>query len=148
MRKGMGLFFISLLCVPTLAHSELAKDALSGLKVLEAKVRLGKPYNDYEDALNVAKSTLNIFLKSKDAEKFPKVTTSLQKSMEHYEFAKIFWELKISMPDVPRPEFIRKDTDLGKAISILYPKADIDRSIGGASYNEIDYEIDALLRVI
>jgi hypothetical protein len=66
MRKGMVLFFILLICVPTLTHGRSEKDAVLALKKLQAKIQEGISYMDYRNALGEAKFPLNIFLESKD----------------------------------------------------------------------------------
>jgi len=145
MRKGMVLFFILSLGVPTLTHAQSAKDALMGLKKLQARTQAGISYKDYGNALGEAKFPLNMFLESKDAQKYPELSTSLRKVMAHYDYAGICWKIKMV---VEYGEFIDVNSDIGKNIERLYPNANKDAKEGGAIFKDKNYSVTFLLPLI
>jgi len=149
MKKWMVLFFILLICVPTLTHAQSEKDAVLALKKLQAKIQEGISYMDYRNALGEAKFPLNIFLESKDAQKYPELSISLKKVMGHYEYAGFIWDGKISGGVLG--SYIGVNSDVGKEIGQLYPNARKDTKEGGAltdlpTLNA--YDIDSLLPLI
>lgn len=121
MRKGMVIFLL-LLGIPTLTHAQSAKDALMGLKKLQARTQAGISYNDYSNAVGEAKFPLNIFLESKDARNYTELSTSLQKIMAHYEYVGHLWNQKISTPG-GWGTFIDVNSEKGKVIEQVYPGA-------------------------
>jgi hypothetical protein len=78
------------------AFAQSAKDALMGLKKLEARCQSGISYQDYSNALADAKFPVNIYIQSNDAKKYPELTESINKSMQHYEFVNTLWHEKMS----------------------------------------------------
>ena len=57
---------------------------INALKKLETNIEVGISYNDYEPALRDAQTRLKMFLQDPEAKTKPKLTTSLQKVMNHY----------------------------------------------------------------
>jgi hypothetical protein len=150
MRKALILFFILLVVMPTLTHAQSAKDALMGLKKLQARTQAGTNYRDYGNALAEAKFPLNLYFESSDAGKYPELSTSLRNAMKHYENAERVWATKIRSPRYGAG-FSAND-DFGRMVSQLYPDVNKDKESGGASYilggKMPMYAVDSVLPII
>ena len=72
MRKAAILFITLLVGLPTLSHAQSAKDALMGLKKIQARTQ-ARSYNDYSNAVGEAKIRLNLYLESYEAQKYPEL---------------------------------------------------------------------------
>ena len=144
MRKAIVLFFILLVGLPTLTHAQSAKEALMALKKLQARTQAGISYKDYGNALGEAKFPLNQFFESKDAQKYPELSTSLRKAMTHYEYATLPWNHKMSSSS---GFYIWVNSDIGKDIEQNYPNARKDAYAGGAVRSN-SYLVDLLLPLI
>lgn len=139
---------------------ESGKEAVRGLKKLQARCKAGISYKDYGVALGEAKFEVNLFLESQDAKKRGKLAESIDKIMEHYEFAGTVWRHKFS-GGRGVTETISLKSDFGQSILKFYPNANKDFKEGGAlatfeGYSSsslqiperTDIFIDALLPVI
>jgi hypothetical protein len=143
MRKAMILFFALLVAIPTLSHAQSAKDALMGLKKIQARTQAGISYNDYSNAVGEAKIRLNLYLESYEAQKYPELSNSLSKAMTHYEYAGMIWNYKNSSTS----GIIPKDSYIGKELGKNYPNANKDPIKMGAFDNGF-YSPDLALQVI
>ena len=73
-----------------------AKEAISALKRLEARVEVGISYRDYGPALGDALFGVNQFLQSPEARKNPKLAEVITKVMTHFRMAGRVWNWSIS----------------------------------------------------
>jgi len=119
---------LTLTAVPVFAQS--GKEALFGLKKLQARCQSGISYRDYSNAVADAKFPVSLFMESADAKKFLDLTNSMKAVMTHYEYAGNLWNQKMSARrDGSKHEFylnggfIATDSALGKEFKNLYPGA-------------------------
>lgn len=128
------IFVISImLSVPV--YAQTAKDALMGLKKLQARCQAGISYRDYGNALADAKFPVNLFMESAEAKKSQDFTDSINNVINHYVSAGVVWNYKISnttLMNVNEPQ--------GLAVKKIYPQAPIVRG-GWKDY----YSVDELL---
>jgi len=125
----------SILLFPSLVFAQSAKDAIRALKKLEARCQVGIAYVDYSPALGDAKFEVNMFLETQEAKQKPDfnlsgkslttynlLASSIQKTMEHYEYAQEAWQMKFGGYEYR--DSIRHDDGKAKLILLLYPEAD------------------------
>jgi len=143
MTKTIILFFTLLVGIPTLSHAQAAKDALMGLKKLQARTQAGISYSDYSNAVSEAKVRLNLYLESYEAQKYRELSNSLSKTMAHYEYAGMIWNYKNSSTS----GIILKDSYIGKELEKNYPNVNKGPGEGGAFAGGI-YSPDLTLQVI
>jgi len=125
-------------------HAQVAKDAVMGLKKLQARCQAGISYRDYSNAVAEALFPVNLYIASEDAAKYPELTLSMNNAMQHYEYAAYVWNKKMQAPrdDMLSKGFIWDKGELGREVNRLYPAA---TATGGfVKY----YPIDLLLPVI
>jgi len=134
-----GPIFISLLIGSAYAAS--ARDAVMALAKLQALCRDGISYTDYRNALGEAKFPVNSFLETSEAYKYPELFKSVNKAMEHYEYAGTLWNDKISNI---LGAYIAADSSLGMEIKKLYPQASPEK---GTTYKS-SYHVEDLLPII
>jgi len=85
MQKRLIFLMIPIFClIFSMAHAKSAEDVIMALKKVEAQVNGGVFYSEYGDHLRDAKSELDMFLKSKEAEEKPEVADSVSKVFQHY----------------------------------------------------------------
>lgn len=145
MKKTVVIVFMLIVSImlSAPAYAQSAKEAVMGLKKLQARCQSGISYRDYGNALADAKFPVNLFMESADAKKYPELTESINKAMGHYEYAGQLWNLKISASKYDphlRHGFFGVGTDTGKEIGKLYPQA-----VPGKEYG---YFLDELFSVI
>lgn len=87
-----GLLFFSL---PAISFCQSSKEAIRALKKLQAKIEIGIPYNDFCVALGDAKFKVDAFLESSEAKQKVKLASLIEKSLNHYVYAKSIWDLAI-----------------------------------------------------
>jgi hypothetical protein len=80
------------------AFAQTAKEAIYGLKKLEARVEAGISYRDYSPALGEAKFPVNLYLESQEAKNNPELASLIEKVMVHYEQAGFVFKEKIEGP--------------------------------------------------
>lgn len=131
----IALTVIGLTFTAITAFAQTAKEAIFGLKKLQARCQSGISYRDYGNAVGDAKFPVNLFAESAEAKTNPQLLESINKVMKHYEFAGILWNDKISNTGL-----IYADSYLGKEIAQLYPQARL------ATNNS--YWVDSLLPII
>lgn len=136
MRKGMALLFILMLGVPALSHAQSANDALRALRKLEAQTKTGLSYRDYGNALSEAKYPVDLFFKSKDVKKYQELSTSLQKTILHYEYVLHLWTEEVNAKN--KWASIPINSEDGKRISRLYPDANKYALFTENAYNVAD----------
>ena len=90
-----SVVLIVLLMTP-LVFGQSAKDAVMALKKLEVKVGTGISYIDYSTAVADAKFPVKLFLESSESKSEAELSSSLQKAIEHYEFANSVWHIKFT----------------------------------------------------
>lgn len=125
----IGLTFTSIL-----VFAQSGKEALFGLKKLQARCESGISYRDYSNAVADAKFPVNLFMESAEAKKFPELADSMKEVLKHYEYAGYLWNRKMSV----RPEsaadlegnmlrggFIVVNSSLGKELHNLYPETKV-----------------------
>ncbi len=138
----IGLTFTT---IPVFAQS--GKEALFGLKKLQARCQAGISYRDYSNAVADAKFPANLFMESADAKKSPELTDSMKVVMRHYEYAGKLWTSKISAKSILSDKdqwmlsegLITSSSSLGREVKELYPQAK-----GSGE----DYLVDYLLPII
>ena len=108
------------------AFAQSAKEAVFGLKKLQARCQSGISYNDYSNALADAKFPVNLFMESKEAKKNPELTDSINRVMKHYEYAGGLWNIKISDRFAA---LIRCDSGLAVEIKKLYTQAERESAL-------------------
>jgi hypothetical protein len=125
-------------------YAQVTKDALMGLKKLQARCQAGIAYRDYSNAVADALFPVKIYLTSADAKKYPELALSVKNTMQHYEYAGYVWDRKMQAPrdDMLSKGFIWDKGELGKEVKSLYPAA--EATGGFVKY----YPIDLLLPVI
>ncbi len=144
MRK---LFIITMVIVLTFAtvtaFAQSAKEAILGLKKLQARCQSGISYQEYGNAVADAMFPVNLFKESEAAKESPELADSVRKVMFHYVYANEIWQYKFSSRSPTT--LIGVDTEIGRDIEGLYPRASkIPGFIVGGPY----YKIDQLLPVI
>ncbi len=128
------IFVISLVSsVPV--YSQTAKEALMGLKKMQARCQAGISYRDYGNALADAKFPVNLFTESAEATKSQEFTESINKVINHYVSAGVVWNYKISNNNL-----ISVNEPQGLKVKKIYPQAPTFRS-GWTEY----YSVDELL---
>jgi hypothetical protein len=105
------------------AFAQSAKEAVFGLKKLQARCQSGISYHDYSNALADAKLPVSLFMESADAKKYSELTDSLNKVMKHYEYAGNVWNAKFKAPsdDMLHSGWIWDKKAMGREIKELYP---------------------------
>lgn len=145
---------IGLTFMAVTAFAQPAKEALLGLKKLEARCQIGISYHDYSSAVADAKFPVNVFMESAEAEKFPDLKAAINKAMGHYETANIFWNRRMN----PRQGEIELQSGLiwtkspmGQYISNAYPQAVAIAPTTGINWllgNPKYYPLDSVLPII
>lgn len=80
----------------TTASAQSAREAVMGLKQLEARCQTGISYRDYSGALADAKFPVNVYVESDEASNHSEFVASLNSAMQHYEFANRLWNAKFT----------------------------------------------------
>jgi hypothetical protein len=114
------VFALTFMTIPAFAQS--VKEAVVALKKLEARCQSGISYTDYGPAVGDAKVPVNLLLESEHAKRSPELTDSINRVMNHYEFAGKIWQLRFS-PFFQGYGLIEVNSSLGQEIGTLYPKA-------------------------
>lgn len=79
------------LLLPSVCIAQSAKDAVRALKKVDAKCKVGTTLKDYLNAVADAKFEVDLFLKSKEAQKNQYITGAIQSAMSLYENAGRRW---------------------------------------------------------
>ena len=116
----ISVLLICCLALPQKVLAQSAKEALLGLKKLQARVQSGVSYRDYGQALGEAKFPVNLYLESKESSKNPELTDSIKKAIAHYEFVRMVWQ------DTIDNEIWFISGRMEKLIIASYPIADKD----------------------
>ena len=143
----IAVMVIGLTFTAITAYAQSAKEAIMGLKKLEARCQSGISYRDYSSALGEAKFPVNLYKESKEASKNIKLTESILRAMGHYERAGSYWSYKFSIWELG----VNKDSE--KGIIEIYPDADKDAYHDGARTTSQTISgnrmlVDFLLRVV
>ncbi len=69
--------------------------AYKALKKVEARTEVGVNRMDYTPVIAEAKTAVNLYSESPESKLNPELTSSILKTMEHYENAKSLWDLKL-----------------------------------------------------
>jgi hypothetical protein len=147
--KKIFLFSVILILISGIAYAQSAKEALRGLKKLEAKCQSGISYRDYSSSMGDAKFEVNLFQESKAAGKNQELTNCILRAMGHYINAGIYWDMKFSGHNPTIDSILSKD--LEPIILKQYPDADKDAHEGGARLslgNNNPIMVDFLLPII
>lgn len=138
MRKYLlvSLVFILAIMISIPTYAQSAKEAVMGLKKLQARCQSGILYRDYSNAVGDAKFPVNLFAESSDAKRYPELMESINKVLQHHEFAVVIWSEATS-----NQGFIGVEYPLGRNIERLYPKAE-------KWYTNKDYHAGSLLPYI
>ncbi len=143
--KRALIFWVFLILISNIAHAQSAKEAIMGLKKLEARCQSGISYRDYSNAVADAKFPVNLFLESSTSKNNKELSTSISKAMLHYEMAGAFWNNKFSIWEYS----VSKDSE--EEIIKIYPEADKDAQNNGARMNYNGHNhmvVDFLLPVV
>lgn len=128
------LHLLFLLIVPSSVFGQSTKDAVLALKKLQVKVETGISYRDYASAVADAKFPVKLFLESSESKNDVGLSSSLQKAIEHYEFANSVWNVKFScgrgVTDYMHPGC---DSDIFYKIKRDYPSVPIQTFWGQES---------------
>ena len=116
----ISVLHICCLALPQKVLAQSAKEALLGLKKLQARVQSGVSYRDYGQALGEAKFPVNLYLESMESSKNPELTDSIKKAIAHYEFVRMVWQ------DTIDNEIWFISGRMEKLIIASYPIADKD----------------------
>jgi cell division protein FtsB len=87
---NISLFF------PFSTFAQSPKEAVLALKKLQARVETGVSYRDYSPAVSEAKFAVKLYLDSPESKDEPDLSTSLLKTIEHYQIANDLWGEKFS----------------------------------------------------
>lgn len=143
MKKASAVIFVFavslMLSVPV--YAQTAKEAVMGLKKLQARCQSGIAYRDYSNAVADAKFPVNLFMENADASKYPELTASIDKVMKHYEYAGGLWNHKLSSRFAA---LIKCDSKLAVEINKLYPQAERVSALS----EEDCYFVDSVFPVI
>jgi hypothetical protein len=128
--------------------AQSAKDAVFGLKKLEARCQSGVSYQEYSSAIADAKFPVNLFMESEEGKKHPELTVSIGKVIYLYDLVGIMWHTLMSYRDLSTREerfffkagCIDADSRTGREIEKLYPqeKRHIDSTYITTDYYEAD----------
>ena len=133
------IFVISIMfSVPVFAQT--AKDAVMGLKKLQARCQAGISYRDYGNALADAKFPVNLFMESAESKNTPELTESINKVINHYVSAGVVWNYKIS-----NTTLMRINEPQGIAVKKVYPQAPYLRVPSLWGKDDEYYSVDELL---
>jgi hypothetical protein len=106
---------------------ESAKNAVRALKKLEARIQAGISYRDYSPALGDAMFEVNMYNETDDAKELQDLTASINKVIQHYEYAGVMWKLKFVM----QGNALDLDTSAAKEFFKSYPDANKVYEKGG-----------------
>jgi len=140
-RLFIAVIVIGLTFTATIAFAQTAKEALYGLKKLQARCQSGIAHRDYSEAVANAKFPVNLFMESEEAKSYPEIKDSINKVMDHYEFASRVWDYMFAFRTITRS--IDGESEFGREITSLYPNATRTSFFG-----HIMYDIDSLLITI
>ncbi|HRY37298.1 MAG TPA: hypothetical protein P5347_01135 [Smithellaceae bacterium] len=136
------------------AFAQTAKEAIFGLKKLQARCQIGISYKDYSSAVADAKFPVNLFIESADAEKFPDLKAAINKAMEHYETANLFWNRRMNVRQgevMLESGLIWTKSPMGQYISNNYPEAVAIEPTTGVNWllgNPKYYPLDSVLPIM
>jgi hypothetical protein len=146
MKKTVVIVFMLIVSIlfSVPAYAQSAKEAVFGLKKLQARCQAGIAYRDYSNALADAKFPVNLYMESSDAKKNPELTDSINKVMGHYEYAGTLWNSKmLGLTIDEKYGFFTVDSKRGREISSLYPQAS-----QALTDKKDSYFLDGLLPII
>ena len=126
--KLMCLMVAVVVVMPNIAFGQSAKEAISALKILEARTEAGISYKDYGPALGGAKFEVNMYLDTKEAKSKVKLTESIKKTLRHYENAAKVWRGALNNNGI-----IYTNTKLAEWIIQVYPDTKKPYNEGGAT---------------
>jgi len=143
MKKAATIIFVFVisLMLSFPVYAQTAKEAVMGLKKLQARCQSGISYRDYSNAVADAKFPVNLFMESADAPKYPELTASIDKVMKHYEYAGGLWNHKLSSRFAA---LIKCGSELAVEINKLYPQAERNSALS----KEDCYFVDSVFPVI
>jgi len=121
MKKMLSVILIMLFGSVGLAYGQSAKEAFKALKKVEARTETGVSYKDYPEVISDAKVEVDGFLRSKEAKKNSEVAEHMKKAMDYYLLAGDIWRMKFNRGNAN--DLIYPDTDEGRLVAKLYPKA-------------------------
>lgn len=130
------LMMIGLLATANTAFAQSAKEALMGLKKLESRCQAGISYHDYSSAMADAKFPVNIYMQSNDAKRYPELTESIAKCIQHYEFVNALWHGKMSgrRGEALHDGLILQKGSFGTVIQRLYPQTSTTKFLWATYY--------------
>ncbi len=92
MRNEMvAILFVLILVFGNVCFAQSARDAVSALQKLQAKIDVGMTYLDYVSALGDTWFEVKSFLDSSEAKIKPALTLEISQSMDNYRLAKEYW---------------------------------------------------------
>jgi len=141
------IFFISIM-LSVSAYAETAKDAIMGLKKLQARCQSGISYRDYSNALGEAKFPVNLFMESAEAKKIPELTDSIKIVMGHYEYAGYIWHEKIAAISKSTPDPVEYWLTLGWIPTLGPLGRELTKRYPGIKTFGENYLVDSALETI
>jgi len=150
----VSIMFILSIIISMPAYAQSAKEAVMGLKKLQARCQSGISYRDYSNAVADAKYPVNLFMESADSEKMPDLKASIHKVMEHYETANLFWNRRMNVRQgevMLESGLIWTESPMGKYISNNYPEAVAIAPTTGVNWllgNPKYYPLDSVLPIM
>lgn len=113
-----------ILILPSILFAQTAEEAYKELRKVQARIQVGVSYRDYPSILAPAKYAVNMYLKSKEAEKAPKLTSAINLTMTYYEFAYTIWGFKFPKTRYSGVQhFIFKGSPEWKILEDSFPEA-------------------------
>ncbi|MHB8110530.1 MAG: hypothetical protein ACYDHW_10920 [Syntrophorhabdaceae bacterium] len=126
MKKSLFFFFcVSFLFFGT-SYAQSAKDALLGLKKMQARVQSGISYKEYGAALGEARFPVNLYMESSESDDNEELKDAIKKAIEHYQFAGEVWQ------DSFRNRIGTISKTMEPIVIVFYPVADKNIREGGA----------------
>ncbi|HOK05796.1 MAG TPA: hypothetical protein PK836_00350 [Syntrophales bacterium] len=145
------------------AWAQTALEAVKALKKLEGRVAVGLNYKEYAFSLADAKVETTMYLESSAARQNPALADRIRKIVDHYENARIIWNIKVQKMEDFGTAFGHlmsmkkndKEGALGLRMLELYPQANRSAEKGGAltmgafgSRGENEILVDNLINII
>ncbi|MCS7215503.1 MAG: hypothetical protein NZ826_05040 [Thermodesulfovibrio sp.] len=136
MRKSLKIkIIIYLLILPSILFAQTAEEAYKELRKVQARTQVGVSYRDYPSVLAPAKYAVNMYLKSKEAQKNPQLTSKIKLAMTYYEFALTVWDFKFPKSRYQSVKhFVFKGSPEWKILEEIFPEAIKPIEEGGIVY--------------
>ncbi|MHC1728286.1 MAG: hypothetical protein AB9866_20170 [Syntrophobacteraceae bacterium] len=99
--------------------AQARQDALRALQTLQSRCESGFNYDGYATALDEAQEQLKEFFDSREAEKNPGFSASIERALIAYQSAFVIWKAKLEY----KQDFVRSDHPAIQKMLTVYPEA-------------------------